>query len=257
MNPLRFLLFLALPLLALAASNLNNYMTPEEFKHVHDDPEVTHFVTFDVTIYKSETDFEHLGKLKFALFGEHLPVTVANFLTKTEQSTYGYPKSLLHRVVKNTIIQGGYLWRAGYQDYTPVQYEKFPCENFDVLHNKAGRISLANTGGNTNGASFFISTGASTPFFDGKYVSFGQLINGFDVMNKINEVQLNGETPVHEVVITEADYTDLSVPMVMDFRTVTAEYSYFIYFCVAVVVLLVLYRVKGRRSLVDLKSFKL
>ncbi|KAM9923931.1 hypothetical protein OXX59_004879 [Metschnikowia pulcherrima] len=255
MNPLRFLHFLVFPLLALCGWNYA--LTADELKHVEGDPLVTHFVTFDVNIYKTATEVEHLGELKFALFGELLPITAAAFITKTEQQTNGYTGSTLHRVVKNTIIQGGYLTKNAWKEYSPIPFEKFPCENFDILHNKPGRISLASTGGNTNGASFFISTGPSTPFFDKKYVAFGQLINGFDVMKKINDVPLDGETPKVEIVIDKASYVDLSVPMVIDFKAVTKEYSYFIYFLIAAVVLFALYRFNRRRSLVDLKSFKL
>lgn len=255
MNPLRFLSFFLLPLLALCASNMA--LTAEEQKHVEGDPVVTHFVIFDVSIYKSATEVENLGAMKFALFGELLPITVANFITKTEQTIDGYTNSVLHRVVKDAIIQGGYLKREAWKEYDVIKYDKFPCENFDIRHNKAGRLSLANTGGDTNGCLFFISTSRDTSFFDKKYVAFGQLVLGFDVMKRLNEVKLNGETPVDELVITRAVYTDpSSIPMVLDFSAVTAEYLYFIYFCIAVVVLYALYRLKGRRSVVELKSFK-
>ncbi|OBA23571.1 cyclophilin-like protein [Metschnikowia bicuspidata var. bicuspidata NRRL YB-4993] len=222
MNPLRLLYVLALPLLALCTANLA--LAPEELKHLEGDPEVTHFAQFSIGLQKSETELEHLGDLKFALFGSVVPITVANFITSIEQEINGYTNSIIHRVVKGVIAQGGFLKKVAWKEYEPIAYERFPCENFQILHNKPGRISLASTQDDTNGMSFFISIPQSTLYFDNKYVVFGQLVLGFDVLQQISETPVNGETPIGEIVITKSVYMDpSSVPMVMDFGAVTGE----------------------------------
>ena len=61
---------------------------------------------------------------------------------------------------------------------------KFPDENFKILHNKRGLLSMANAGPNTNGSQFFITFGA-TEWLNGAHVVFGEMIEGDDVLKKI------------------------------------------------------------------------
>lgn len=77
---------------------------------------------------------------------------------------------------------------------------KFDDENFSVRHTSRGLLSMANSGPNTNGSQFFI-TFAETPWLNGKHVVFGKVVEGMDVLDKVEAVGSSSGTPVSPVVI--------------------------------------------------------
>src|SRR5438105_15238448 len=95
-----------------------------------------------------------------------------------------YDNTVFHRIVDGFMIQGGDTTGTG----TGGPGYKFNNEIArNLKHDRPGRLSMANAGPNTNGSQFFITL-APTPFLDGGYNLFGQVVEGMDVVSKIGKV---------------------------------------------------------------------
>lgn len=103
------------------------------------------------------------------------------------------------------MIQGGdFLHSDGTGSTTIYNTPSFADEDLTTKHDQPGLLSMANSGPNTNGCQFFI-TCTATPFLNGKHVVFGRVVEGMDVVRKVENVrtQGGGGRPVVEVVIKE------------------------------------------------------
>ena len=82
----------------------------------------------------------------------------------------------------------------------------FADENFNIKHTAPGFLSMANSGPNTNGSQFFITT-VATPFLDGKHVVFGKVMGddgSMDVMRKMEKTKTGkDDRPMNEVMIAQ------------------------------------------------------
>ena len=142
------------------------------------------------------------GEIEIKLFPDVAPKTCENFIGLVKKGYYD--GIIFHRVIKNFMIQGGdptgtgrggeSLWGQAFED------EVTPDLKFD----KPGLLAMANAGPGTNRSQFFITTN-ETPWLNMKHTIFGEVISGYDVVKKIENVETGrGDRPIEEQKIIRA-----------------------------------------------------
>lgn len=174
-------------------NNQNSTMNEEQLKNITQAVLKTNFGDITVKFYKDDS-----------------PKTVENFIKLAASGFYNGTK--FHRVIKNFMIQGGdpqtkdnslkNKWGTGGPGY----------EFADEINNHKlvkGSLAMANSGPNTNGSQFFMVTADATTWLDGKHTNFGEVIEGMDVIDKIQNVKTEGpgtiDRPVEDVIIEGID----------------------------------------------------
>lgn len=164
--------------------------------------ELNNNIFFD--IYIGDT---YSGKIEIKLYDNIVPKTTNNFRTLVKEKKYD--KTIFHRVIKDFMIQGGDYTNYDGTGGLSIYGDKFEDENFKLKHNKPGLLSMANSGPNTNGSQFFITT-KSVHHLDNKHVVFGEVVNGMDIVELIENTNTdNQDRPINDCIISKA-YTTIN-----------------------------------------------
>ncbi|XP_006777261.1 PREDICTED: peptidyl-prolyl cis-trans isomerase-like 6 isoform X2 [Myotis davidii] len=114
-----------------------------------------------------------------------------------------YVGSIFHRIVKNAWVQGGDIVAGKGDGGESIYGPTFEDESFSVPHNKRGVLGMVNKGRHSNGSQFYITL-QSAPYLDKKYVAFGQLIEGTDVLQQLELVPTENERPIPQCTIIDS-----------------------------------------------------
>ena len=151
------------------------------------------------------------GNFTVRLFDEEAPKTVENFVglaegtkewtdPRTSQKVKQpyYDGVIVHRVIDGFMVQSGDPLGQGIGGPGYTFKDEFHPK---LRHNKAGILSMANRGSNTNGGQFFITLGP-TPHLDDRHSVFGEVVEGMDVVRKIGSTRTGErDRPVNDIVI--------------------------------------------------------
>ena len=144
----------------------------------------------------------NVGKIELKLFPDIAPKAVENFTTHVKN---GYYNGLIfHRIIKNFMIQGGDPTGTG-RGGESVWGEPFEDEfASNVVFDRPFLLAMANRGPHTNGSQFFITT-VPTPHLNGRHTIFGEVVSGYDVVEKIENVQTGPmDKPIEKQKIIKA-----------------------------------------------------
>jgi len=147
----------------------------------------------------------NLGDMTVEFFTDDAPITVNNFISLSKDGYYD--NVIFHRVISGFMIQGGDPSGTGHGDYGKYPGYKFDDELNNQRPYEKGILAMANAGPNTNGSQFFIMhVDYPLPY---SYTIFGQVVDGFDVIDKIASVETDSaDKPTTDVVISTVEITE-------------------------------------------------
>nr|XP_053628418.1 peptidyl-prolyl cis-trans isomerase E-like [Cherax quadricarinatus] len=119
----------------------------------------------------------------------------------THEKGYGYQGSTFHRIIPGFMCQGGDFTNHNGTGGRSIYGAKFEDENFKLRHTGPGILSMANSGANSNGSQFFLTT-ERTEWLDNKHVVFGQVVTGLDVIRKMEKCGTKAGKPTEKVIIS-------------------------------------------------------
>ena len=175
------------------------------------EPEITNTVWFELT----QAD-KKVGRIEISLYGNALPKTSENFESLVTSGKF--KGSSIYRVIDGFSIQGGDTERnvpggkkgEGKSSFT--NGEPFVRENFAIKHSVKGIVSMVNDRKLKNDSRFFITTKDDAGWADGRYVGFGRVTKGMDVVWKIEStpVRQPSNAPTVDVIITDCGVVSLN-----------------------------------------------
>ena len=139
------------------------------------------------------------GSIELKLFDDIAPKACENFRTHAKNGYYD--GIIFHRIIEEFMIQGGDPTGTG-SGGESIWGESFEDEfHEDCKFDKPGLLAMANRGPGTNGSQFFITT-IITDWLDGKHTIFGEVVNGMDVVEKLEKVEKGpGDRPIEDQTI--------------------------------------------------------
>ena len=158
------------------------------------------------------------GRLVIELFADVVPRTAENFRClctgerglghKTGKALH-FKNTIFHRVIKGFMMQGGDFANMNGTGGESIYGGKFEDENFAMMHNGAGVLSMANAGKNTNGSQFFI-TFRKTEHLDGKHVVFGRVVEGMALVHAIEQAETGkNDRPLEPIIVAKSGELEL------------------------------------------------
>jgi cyclophilin family peptidyl-prolyl cis-trans isomerase len=142
------------------------------------------------------------GVIILELFDKDAPETVANFRKLASEGFYD--GLTFHRIIRDFMVQAG--CPAGNGTGGPGYEFDDEINDHKIVR---GTLAMANAGPNTNGSQFFIVTADEAPWLDGKHTVFGKVVDGEDVLGRLNQTPTAGaDKPVTPVYISSIDLGD-------------------------------------------------
>ena len=163
------------------------------------------YVYFDFNIDGEDNSVKN--RIVLELYHKDLPLTSDNFYKlcvgckNDEGTSLSYKGSFIHRISKNSFIQGGDIRIDGPKS---IYGNNFNDENYNIKHNSCGILGMVKKANrrHTNECQFYITL-CPLKSFDGILVAFGRVIKGYDVIEKISEMETYLQRPVKQISIKE------------------------------------------------------
>ena len=169
-----------------------NILVPNNISNIENS-----FVFFEIQIGE-----KNVGKIEFELFKDVVPITTENFrnLCIGTQDELTYKNTCINKIIKDFVLGGGELENKN-EEYKCIYGQYFDDENYNYGHCRRGLLTMDNDGKNKNNSKYFITLN-HIPWFDGKHVVFGQVINGMDIIEQIEKIETDkDDKPLIKITI--------------------------------------------------------